>query len=99
MVWFKEWSEVQDIFQQILNRLIAQPYQSISYQVECKYWIAEALNAQNQLDQAYELATLALAQSKEWIKDNELENPLENFGTIKKRLKKLHERLRKELAK
>ncbi len=99
MVKFEKWSAVQDIFQRILKRLIAQPYQSISYQVECKYWIAEALKSQNQPDEAYELVKHALVQSKDWIKDKELENPLEGFNIIKKRLEKLHDKLEKEMAK
>ena len=99
MIWFEKWSSAQDIFQRILKRIVDQPYQSISYQVECKYWIAEALKSQNQPDEAYELAIHALAQSKNWVKDNELESALEGFDIIKKRLKKLHEQLEKEIAK
>ncbi|KPJ65757.1 MAG: hypothetical protein AMJ43_10060 [Coxiella sp. DG_40] len=99
MVHFERWLEVQDIYQKILNRIVAHPYQSVGYQVECKYWIAEALNAQKQLDKAYELTIFALAQSKERNKDNELENAIDNFDDIKKRLEKLHENLRRELAK
>jgi tetratricopeptide (TPR) repeat protein len=96
MAHFERWGEVQDIYQKILNRIIAQPYQSVGYRVECRYWIAEALYAQNQLDKAYELTTSALAQSKERNKDDELENAIDNFDDIKKWLGKLHENLRKE---
>jgi len=99
MAHFERWLEVQDIYQKILNRIVAQPYQSVGYQVECKYWIAEASYAQNQLDKAYELATSALAQSKERNKDDELENAIDNFDDIKKRLEKLHENLKRELIK
>lgn len=99
MAWFKKWSEVQDIFQRILKQLVAQPYQSISYQVECKYWIAEALKNQNQSDKAYELVIHALAHCKNWIKDKELENPFEGFDIIKMRLEKLQDKLVKEMAK
>lgn len=99
MVWFTNWSAVQDIFQKILNRLSAQPYQSISYQVECKYWIAEALKSQNQSAKAYELVIHALEQSKNWVKDKELENPIESFDAIKKQMKKLKDNLEKEMAK
>ena len=98
MAHFERWLEVQDIYQKILSRIVAQPYQSVGYQVECKYWIAEALNAQNQLDKAYELTTLVLAQSQERDKDNELENAIDNFDDIKKRLDKLHENLKRKLA-
>ena len=99
MARFEKWSAVQDIFQRILKRLVVQPYQSISYQVECKYWIAEALKSQNQPDEAYKLVIHTLAQSKNWAKDKEIENPLEGFDIIKKRLGKLHDKLEKEIAK
>ena len=59
----------------------------------------QGLSRPELLDKAYELTTLALAQSKKRNKDNELENAINNFDDIKKRLKKLHENLRKELTK
>jgi tetratricopeptide (TPR) repeat protein len=99
MVRLGKWSEVQTIFREILNRIVAQPYQSISYQVECKYWIAEALHAQNQTEQAYKLAKSAFVQSENWIKDNELENPFESFDEIRTQLKILSEKLQTEITK
>lgn len=99
MVRLGKWSEVQEVYQKILDRLVAQPYQSISYQVECKYWIAEALSAQNQTEHAYQLAASALVQSENWIKDNELENPFESFNEIRAQLKILSEKLQAEVTK
>ncbi|MFC1539440.1 tetratricopeptide repeat protein [Candidatus Latescibacterota bacterium] len=99
MARFEKWSEVQTIFQKILEQLVVHPYQSIGYQVECKYWIAEALKSQNQPYEAYELTVHALAQSKNWSKDKEIDNPLEGFDIIKKHLEKLHDKLEKEIAK
>jgi len=98
MVKFENWSAVQDIFKIILNRLQVYSHQSISYQVECKYWIALALKNQNQPDEAYNLVINALAQSKNWVKDRELENPFEGFDVIKKQLEKLRDTLEKERA-
>jgi len=98
MVWFKNWPVVLDIFQQILTRIENQPYQSISYQVECKYWIAKALKNQNKQEEAYELLKCALIQSKDYNKDQELENPIDSFDDIKKRLEKLKDILGDELT-
>jgi tetratricopeptide (TPR) repeat protein len=96
MIQLKKWPEVQAVYQALLDQIVAQPFQSISYQVECKYWIAEALTAQNQTERAYQLAASALAQSESWMKGNELENPFESFEEIQVRLRKLCERLQAE---
>ncbi len=97
MTRFDKWSEAQDIFQGILRMLEIQTYQSVSFQVECKYWIARAFNYQNQTGEAFELVKQALAQSKNWVKDNELENPFEGFDTIKQLLEELHDKLESEI--
>ena len=95
---FGRWSEAETIFRQILNRLVDFPYQSIGYQVECKYWIAEALKATGKHDQAYELCVEALTQSTKRNKEIELENPVDGFDDIKERLEELHKSLKKELG-
>jgi len=89
MIMYKDWISVRNIFQNILDRIVAQPYQSISYQVECKYWIAVALKNQNQLVESFDLVKHALDQSESWVKGRELENPFEDVDFIKKQLKKL----------
>lgn len=93
-----EWESSQDIFQRILDELILQPHKSISYMVECKYWIAKALANQNRKQEAYKLVTDALIQSKDWNKDNELENPFEDFEIIVEWLEELKEVLENNLA-
>ncbi|MFC1650556.1 hypothetical protein ACFL2X_03200 [Candidatus Latescibacterota bacterium] len=97
MAKFEKWAAVKDIFQKIHARLVIHPYQSIGYQVECKYWIAEALKHQNQQDEAYKLVINALNQCKKRIKENEIDNPLEGFDIIKKRLEKLCVQLERDL--
>ncbi|MFC1541162.1 tetratricopeptide repeat protein [Candidatus Latescibacterota bacterium] len=99
MARFERWSEVQNIFQRILKQLVVYPYQSIGYQVECKYWIAEALISQNHPDDAFNLVVHALTQSKYWIKNKEIDNPIEGFDIIIKRLEILHDTLEKEIGK
>jgi hypothetical protein len=95
MAWYEKWPAVLEIFQEILQRLEAQPYSSIGYQVECKYWIAEALKNQNHLKKSHQMVIDALTQSKKRIKKNELESAFENFDDIKKRLLRLNEDLQK----
>jgi hypothetical protein len=98
MAKYKNWPAVQEIFEEILSRLVVYPHRSIGYQVECKYWIVLSLKNQQQLQEAFELTVNALAQSKDYVKEHELENPFENFEEIKKRLEKLHEKLKKEIS-
>ena len=99
MATFGNWVEVKELFRRILKRLLMHPYQSIAYKVECQYWIAEALKNLHQPNKALELTTQALAQSENWIKERELENPIESFNVIKERLKILHDTLKKDLVK
>ncbi len=98
MAIFGKWPDVQSTFQEILKRLVVQPYQSISYMVECKYWIAKALKKQSRLKEANKLVIQALVQSKNWIKEKELENPFEDFDTIIDMLNQLHESLEKNIV-
>ncbi len=97
MAKFEKWPEAQNSFQQVLMRLEVQPFQSISYQVECKYRIALTLIKQNQKREAFELVKKAVKQSKSWVKENELENPFESFEVIKERLVDLNDNLEKEI--
>lgn len=96
MVTFGNWQQAEDIFQIILNRLLEQPYLSISYQAECKYWMALALKNQMEFEKAFELVADALEQSKNWEKRKELENPFESFAVIIERLTELHDELEKK---
>lgn len=96
---FQRWPEVQETFEEILGRLENYPYPSIGYQVECKYWIAEALRGQDQPEEALSLAESALAQSEQRNKDTELEGQFNNFKDTKNRLKELKKALEKALEK
>lgn len=93
LVKFEKWQEVQDVFQQVLKRLVEHPYPSVSFQVECQYWIAEALVNQNKADEAYKIVKNALAQSENWVAENELESALEGFETILEWLEELNDKL------
>lgn len=99
LVHFDRWPEVQASFQEILNRLENYPYQSIGYQVECKYWIAAALKGQGKLEEAILLTQEALAQGEQRNKDVELEGQFNNFGDVEDWLKDLKKDLEKELEK
>ncbi|OQY27553.1 MAG: hypothetical protein B6244_10250 [Candidatus Cloacimonetes bacterium 4572_55] len=88
------WDKAKSTFEQILNRIENYKYQSVGYQVECKYWIAEALKAEGENQKALKMAQNALEQSLQRDKKVELENPVDNFDEIKKRLTKLHESLK-----
>ena len=73
MMHFENWREVKSLFQEILQRLEGYQYPSIGYQVECKYWIAAALQREGNTDAALQLATEALQQSENRDGDIELE--------------------------
>jgi tetratricopeptide (TPR) repeat protein len=96
LVKFEKWPEVEFIFRDILHRLENHPFPSVGYQVECKFWIAVALHAQNKVPEALYWTERALAQSEKRNVDLELEGPFENFGDIKSFLKRFHEGLRKK---
>ena len=89
------WPEAEAAYRELLSRL---PARSIGYQVECKYWIAEALNAQQRLAEAHEMAREALTQSKSRNKAAELESALDDFDTIRKRLEELDRRLERTIG-
>ncbi len=99
MAHYQRWPEVETIYRELLSRLIDHPYKSVGYQVECKYWIAEALKALDKPEEAYELTVEARSQSLKRNKESEQENPIDNFDEIKKQLDKLHDSLQKELGK
>lgn len=97
LIHFDRWPEVQANFEEILNRLKNYQYQSIGYQVECKYWIAAALKGQGKLEEALSLTREALAQGEQRNKDVELEGQFNNFDDVKGWLKDLKKDLEKEL--
>lgn len=89
-----DWAQTSEMFTQILERLEAHPYQSIGYQVECKYWLALAAKGQNDLETAKKLTAEAYQLSKTRNKDKELEGPIFEFGKIMDML----DDLKKELS-
>ena len=82
----ERWVEVEELFRGLRARL---PAQAVGYQVECKYWIARALQGQRRLREARLLVNEALEQSKSREAKLELESALESFSTIREQLTSL----------
>jgi tetratricopeptide (TPR) repeat protein len=99
LVEFQCWPEVRQTFTEILGRLENYRFPSIGYQVECKYWMALALQGEDKPEEALQLAEKALEQSKEQNRDVELEGQFDSFDDIKGRLDKLAKTLKKSLKK
>ena len=97
LIQLDQWSEVEQIFHRILTRLENYPYQSIGFQVECKYWMAKALDNQGKFRAATKLTQAALQQSRKRNGDREIEGYIEKFKDIQKDLVKLHYELLKKL--
>jgi len=93
LIKFKKWSEAESVFREILARLENYKFTSVGYQVECMYWLAEALTAQNNESEALVFTERALARSEKRRADSEIEGPFEDFKEIKMRLKRLHRSL------
>ena len=86
------------VFEQIYEKIKDHPYQSIGYQVECKYWIARVLSEQGKDQEALQLAREAISLSRQRKSEAEIEGPLDSFDEIKKDLEKLHQDLSKRLS-
>ncbi len=95
MAKLNRWDEVERDFREVLSRLDDAPYRSVGYEVECKYWIAEALAQKGDTDAARELANEAYTLSRNRVKDKELEGPLDGFDDNMDRLKDLRKKLNK----
>ncbi|MCI0690821.1 hypothetical protein L0337_02320 [candidate division KSB1 bacterium] len=94
MFEFGRWPEVEMIFRELLQRLKKHRYQSIGYQVECKYRVAKALQQRGRHKDALALADEALAQSEKRNAKAELESDLGSFNEMLKALKRLKEELK-----
>jgi len=94
LIEFERWPEVEAVFGEILKRLEGDKFASIGYLVECKYWIAAALRAQNKGSEALQWTQNAIAQSEKRNGDLELESPFEDYREIENRLKNLHSALK-----
>lgn len=96
MFQFGRWLEVEMIFRELLERLEKHQYQSIGYQVECKYRIAKALQQQGHSKEALALADEALRQSEKRNAKAELESDLGSYSDNLKALKRLDDELGKQ---
>jgi tetratricopeptide (TPR) repeat protein len=92
------WSTAKSIFRELLKRLEGHRYQSIGYQVECKYRIAQALRQQGRVPEALALASSALALSKKRNAKVEMESDLGSFSDTLKALKRLGDELKKQMG-
>jgi len=75
----ENWPAVEATFLQLLAKV---PERAVGYQVECKYWIARAIQARGSLEEARKLAAEALAQSLQRKPELEVESVLESFDVI-----------------
>ncbi len=91
------WIDTQSIFEEILTRIDAQPYRSVGFQVECKYWIARSMSETGRSAEALALTNEAIALSDTRNDDEELEGALNGFDEVKDWLKELKKTLTKEL--
>jgi tetratricopeptide (TPR) repeat protein len=89
------WPDAEAAYRELLSRL---PARSIGYQVECKYWIAEALNAQHRMAEAHEVSSEALTQSRSRNKATELESALDGFDSIRDRLEMRHRQIEQTIG-
>lgn len=96
MVHFKNWAAVESDFREILERISGYRYPSIGFQVECKYWIARALDARGKHAEALEMAREAYNQNRARNPELELDGPLENFDEIKSQLRDFYSDLFKK---
>ena len=89
LIEFERWQEAETLFTELLDRLESSKYQSIGYQVECKYWIAVTLRSQKRTSEARNISEQALAQSEKRDANLEVESTFENFQDIKSKMKTL----------
>jgi tetratricopeptide (TPR) repeat protein len=94
----QQWPEAKSIFEQIYEKIKDHQYQSIGYQVECKYWIARALSEGGQDWEALKLAREALSLSRQRDSNAEIEGHLDSFDDIKENLEELNKELNIKLS-
>ncbi len=90
---FQRWEEAERFFRTALARLDAKSYAAAGYKVECTYWIAKALDGQQNYAEAYRLTQSAVALSRTRNADAELESQFESFDEVSKNLTLLHNEL------
>ncbi len=99
MVRLERWNEAEQVFRMLLKSLQTRDFISVGYQVECKYWIATALAAQNKNSESLELVEGALKQGEQRNGKHELDGPFESFREINLKLFGLRYRLTQEKEK
>jgi tetratricopeptide (TPR) repeat protein len=97
MFEFGRWPEVETVFRELLKRLERHTHQSLGYQVECRFRIAQALQQQGRAPEALALADAALVLSEKRNAKAELESDLGSFSDILKALKRLGGELKKQM--
>jgi tetratricopeptide (TPR) repeat protein len=93
LVKLEKWHEVESTFRRLLQNIQIRNIPSAGYQVECKYWIAVALAAQNKKAEALEWAESALKQGEQRNGRLESEGPFESFREINLKLLGIRYRL------
>lgn len=95
LIRFKKWHAVEQTFRELLKALQSRDIVSVGYQVECEYWIAAALAAQNKKAEARAMVAQALRLGEKRNGLRELEGPYESFREINLKLFGLRYRLSK----
>lgn len=74
-----QWHVAEAACRQLLARL---PPRSVGYQVECRYWLATALEALGRMGEARSVAAAAVAQARDRHADEEIEGALEGYDEV-----------------
>lgn len=82
----ENWPVVEATLRQLHAKL---PARAVGYRVECKYWIARAIQAEGRLQEARVLVGEALTQSLQRNAELEIESVLESFDVIRQQLAEL----------
>lgn len=96
LIKLERWPEAGLTFQRLLNSLQTRNIPSVGYRVECQYWIAVALVAQNKKAEALELVDNTLKLGEQRNRRHELEGPFESFREINLKLFGIRYRLTQE---
>ncbi|MBW1774874.1 MAG: tetratricopeptide repeat protein [Deltaproteobacteria bacterium] len=93
LIKLERWRDAESVFQELLKSLQTRDIPSVGYRVECRYWIAVALVAQNKKAEALELVRSTLKLGEQRNRKRELEGPFESFREINLKLFGIRHRL------
>lgn len=93
LIKLERWRDAESVFQKLLKSLQTRDIPSVGYRVECQYWIAVALVAQNKKAEALELVGSTLKLGEQRNQKRELEGPFESFREINLKLFGIRHRL------